>query len=136
MLTTSITQYDKSSQSTPLTDSQAAELRLWTAYPFGGRYSQAVLLRVEAADLAHLADEVDVFLVLRLLTLAPLVFSIEVIEAAGQDEVAAAVRGPAVRAEDELLPRAKLKDRYRSGGIKCLSLCYFHQDSGQKPSSD
>lgn len=112
------------------------ELRLWTAYPFGGRYSQAVLLCVEATDLAHLADEVDVFLVLRLLTLAPLVFSIEVKEAAGQDKVAAAVRGPAARAGDKLLPRVKLDDQYRPGGLKCLSLCYFHQDSPQKQSSD
>lgn len=66
------------------------------AYPFGGGYSQAVFFSVEAAHLADLGDEVDVFLVLRLLTLASLVFSIEVEETAGEDKVAAGVRRPAI----------------------------------------
>lgn len=78
---------------------------IWTtwAYPFGGRYSQAVLFSVEATDLADLSDEVDVFLILRLLTLASLVFSIEVEETAGQDEVPAGVRRPAVERRRQTL---------------------------------
>lgn len=70
--------------------------------PLGGRYPQAVLLGVEATDSAHLRDEVDVFFVLRLLALASLVLCVEVKEAAGEDEVPAGVRGPAVRAETPL----------------------------------
>lgn len=61
------------------------------AYPLGRRYSQAVLLCVEAADLADLTDEINVFFILGLLTLASLVFSIEVKETAGEHEVAAGV---------------------------------------------
>lgn len=67
------------------------------AYSFGGRDSQTVLLRLKATDLADLSDEVDVFFILSLLTLASLVFPIEVKEAAGQDEVSAGVRRPAER---------------------------------------
>lgn len=67
------------------------------AYSFGGRDSQTVLLRLKATDLADLSDEVDVFFILSLLTLASLVFPIEVKEAAGQDKVSAGVRRPAER---------------------------------------
>lgn len=67
------------------------------AYSFGGRDPQTVLLRLKAADPADLSDEVDVFSILSLLTLASLVFPIEVKEAAGQDEVSAGVRRPAER---------------------------------------
>lgn len=42
--------------------------------------------------MADLSDEIDVFFILRLLTLAPLVFSIEVKETAGEDKVPAGVR--------------------------------------------
>lgn len=62
------------------------------AHPLGGRDPQTVLVRPETTDVAHLGDEVDVFPILGLLTLAPLVFPEEVVEAAGQDEVPAAVR--------------------------------------------
>lgn len=70
--------------------------RLIKTDPFGGRDSQAVLLRVEAADSADLGDEVDVFFILGLLTVASLVFSVEVKETAGEDKIAAAVRRPGI----------------------------------------
>lgn len=101
------------------------QVLLWRttwAYPFGGRYSQAVLLGVEATDSADLGDEVDVLLVLRLLTLASLVFSVEVEEAARQDEVPAGVRRPAGRARGKLLPGAKERDDYKSA--VCLLLMW------------
>lgn len=62
------------------------------AYPLGGRDPQTVLVCFEPTDAADLGDEVDIFPILGLLTLAPLVFPIKVIEAAGQDEVSAGVR--------------------------------------------
>ncbi len=84
-------------------NTHGAQLCLWTAsaYPFGGWYPQAVLFGVEAADSADLSDEVNVFLILRLLTLASLVFSIEVKETAGQHEVPAGVRRSAVREKNK-----------------------------------
>lgn len=65
--------------------------QIWTllSYPFGRRYSQAVLFSVEATDSADLSDEIDVFFILRLLTLASLVFSKEVKETAGENKVPA-----------------------------------------------
>lgn len=67
------------------------------AYPLGGRDPQTVLVCLKTTDVADLGDEVDIFPILGLLTLAPLVFPIKVIEAAGQDEVSAGVRWPAGR---------------------------------------
>lgn len=78
------------------------------AYPLGGGDPQTVLLRVEAAGSAHLGVEVDVLLVLRLLAVAPLVFPVEVEEAARQDEVAARVGRPATRKTRLMI---KLKER-------------------------
>lgn len=78
--------------------------------------------------MADLGDEVDVFLVLRLLTLTPLVFPIEVEETAGQDEVPAGVRGPAVKAKDKLLPGAKENDDNKISSGKCSEfVCYFNK---------
>lgn len=57
--------------------------------------------------MADLGDEVDVFPVLGFLTLAPLVFPVEVVEAAGQDEVSAGVRRPAGRQKDTIKMRLK-----------------------------
>lgn len=59
--------------------------------------------------MTDLSDEVDVFLILRLLTLPPLVFSIEVKETTGEDEVPAGVRRPAVRVKDKFLPSVPKK---------------------------
>ena len=67
---------------------------MWPTDPLGGWYPQAVFFGVEATDLAELCDEVDVFFILGLLTLATLVLSEEVEEAAGEHEVPAGVRGP------------------------------------------
>lgn len=75
---------------------EAASTLFLSAYPFSRRYSQTVFVSVEATDLADLSDEVDVFLVLRLLTLASLVFSTEVEETAGEDKVAAGIRRPII----------------------------------------
>lgn len=77
-------------------DGFAASTLFLSAYPFSRRYSQTVFVSVEATDLADLSDEVDVFLVLRLLTLASLVFSTEVEETAGEDKVAAGIRRPII----------------------------------------
>lgn len=63
-----------------------------SAHPLGGRDPQTVLVRPKATGVAHLSDEVDIFPILGLLTLAPLVFPVEVVEAAGQDKVSAGVR--------------------------------------------
>lgn len=73
--------------------------------------------------MADLGDEVDVLLVLRLLTLTSLVFPVEVEEAAGQDEVAAGVRRPAAGAEDTFAPSAKDNGDEKSSVVNVLSLC-------------
>lgn len=79
-------------QNTGSQQHQLLAAALTGTYPFGGRYPQAVLLSVEAADLADLRDEVDVFFILRLLTLASLILCIEVKETAGEDKIPAGVR--------------------------------------------
>lgn len=73
------------------------------AHPLGGRDPQTVLVRLKTTDVADLGDEVDIFPILGLLTLAPLVFPIKVIEAAGQDEVSAGIRWPAGRENDKII---------------------------------
>lgn len=65
-----------------------------SAYPLGGRDPQTVLVRLKTADVADLGDEVDILPILGLPALASLVFSVEVVEAAGQDEVSAGVGRP------------------------------------------
>lgn len=62
------------------------------AHPLGGRDPQTVLVCLKTTDVADLGDEVDIFPILGLLTLAPLVFPIKVIEAAGQDKVSTGIR--------------------------------------------
>jgi hypothetical protein len=59
------------------------------AYPLCGGDSQAVLLCVEPTGCADLRDEVNVFLILGLLTVSPLVLPIEVKEAAREDKIPA-----------------------------------------------
>lgn len=72
------------------------------AYSLGGRDPQTVLVRLKTTDVADLGDEVDIFPILGLPALAPLVFSVEVVEAAGQDEVSAGVGRPARRENDTI----------------------------------
>lgn len=62
------------------------------AYPLGRRDPQTVLVRLKATDVADLRDEVEIFSILGLLALAPLVFPVKVVEAAGQNKVSAGVR--------------------------------------------
>lgn len=103
-----------------------------TAYPFGGWYSQTVLLRVEATDLADLCDEVDVFLVLWLLTLASLVFPVEIKKTAGQDEVPAAVRRPAARTKTKFKKMLAIN----SSAVNVLSLgATFVRSTDNNPGS-
>lgn len=71
--------------------------------------------------MADLGDEVDVFLILRLLALASLVFPVEVEETAGQDEVPTGVSRPAAGAKDKNTSSAKQNDNKSSGlNVLCL----------------